>query len=371
MIVFSQAALNRATLARQMLLARSDRSPLSAIEHLLGLQSQAPFPPYFGLWSRLATFAPEDLSTLIETRQVVRIALMRSTVHLVSARDAATLRPLIQPALERMLNSAVYGRELRDIDRDAFVAAGRAILEESPHSGPEASDQLRPRWPDISDQALAGGLRTYLPLVQVPPRGLWGRSGPTRLTTLESWSGRPLDPAPSIDDVVLRYLGAFGPASIADIQAWCGLTRLGEVADRLRPRLMVGRNAAGVELFDRPDAPRPDPQTPAPVRLLAEWDNITLSYADRTRVLAEEDRRRLWGTNGQIPGMALVDGTVRGIWKLAQPKVRSDGTATVTVKLFGQTTRTQRDEITDEAGRVLAFASPASAHDVRLVTDPG
>lgn len=360
--VLHQPALNRATLGRQMLLEPSTRTPLEAIEHLLGLQAQAPFPPYFGLWCRLASFRPEELSALIEGRDVVRIALMRSTVHLVSARDATMLRPLIAPALARMLTGSAFGRELREIDLDAFVAAGRAILDEGPHTGKELGDRLRVTWPELSDQALVNGIRNLVPLVQVPPRGLWGRSGQARLATIETWLGRSLDAEPSVETMVLRYLGAFGPASVADVQAWCGLTRLAEVVERLRPRLTAWRNDRDVEVFDLPDAPRPDPETPAPVRLIAEWDNLTLSYADRTRVVAEADRKRIWTTNGIVPGMVLVDGTARAAWKLAQTK----GAATVTVSIFGEVSARQRDEIGTEAGRLLAFAAPGADHDVRI-----
>ena len=356
----SRRALNRATLARQMLLERSDRTPLAAVEHLLGLQAQAPFPPYFGLWSRLRDFAPESLARLLTDRAVVRLALMRSTVHLVSAADAVTLRALVQPVLVRAIKGSAYGRQLSGVDPDELVTAARALLAEEPLTANALGERLRERWPDVPEAALANGVRAYLPLAQVTPRGVWGRSGQAKLATLDSWVGRVTTRRPSLDGMVLRYLGAFGPASVADIQAWCGLTKLAEVVDRLRPKLVTFGSESGGELFDLPDAPRPDPETPAPVRLVAEYDNLTLSHADRTRMLSEEDRRRLWTRNGVVPGLVLVDGFAAGLWRLTTAR----GTATTSVETFRPVPKNVRGQIVDEAAAMLRFAAPSAAHDV-------
>jgi hypothetical protein len=285
--VLGPRELNRATLERQMLLRRRELPALDAIEHQVGMQAQAPSPPYIGLWTRLEGFRPDELGRLILERRAVRIALMRNTIHLVSARDCLALRPLMQPVLDRTLYSTRANRaHLEGVDTKTLVAAGRALLEERPRTAKELGELLQEQWPDRDPASLARAIRHLLPLVQVPPRGVWGKSGPAAHTTAESWLGSPLDPTPSIEDVVLRYLGAFGPATVKDVQTWSGLTRLGEVIERLRPRLRTFRNERRKELFDLPDAPMPDPGTPAPPRFLPEFDNLILSHTDRTRFIA-------------------------------------------------------------------------------------
>ena len=245
-------ALNRATLARQLLLERSEMPVEAALEHLLGLQAQTPQTWYVGMWSRLRDFDPETLSAMVVQRRAVRIAVMRSTIHLVTARDAWGLRPLVQPAHDRMLQSN-FGSRLAGLDRDEVVHEGRAIVEERPVTFKQLGERLRERWPEADPLALSMLIRTAVPLVQVPPRGLWRRSGPVAHTSMEAWLGEPPADLPSIDEVMVRYLAAFGPASVMDAQAWSGLTRLGEVFERLRPRLMSFRDDAGRELFDLPD----------------------------------------------------------------------------------------------------------------------
>jgi hypothetical protein len=175
--------------------------------------------------------------------------------------------------------------------------------------------------------------------------------------------GRPLDRSPSIDEVVRRYLTAFGPATVADVQAWSGLTRLREVVDRLRPSLLEFADERGRTLFDVPDGPRPDPDTPAPVRFLPEYDNLLLSHADRTRVISDEDRRQLMTVNGIIPGTFLVDGWFRGIWKLR----RARGAATLTITPFHAMSKRATAAVTAEGARLLRFAAAGDDHDIQLV----
>ncbi|HEX2036936.1 MAG TPA: winged helix DNA-binding domain-containing protein, partial [Chloroflexota bacterium] len=265
--VLSRRALNRATLARQLLLSRRQLPVAQAIEHLVGLQAQTPHTWYVGLWTRLEGFRPPLVADLLAERRVVRLALMRSTIHLVTARDCLFLRPLVQPVIERSMNGN-FGRSLAGVDAAALAAAGRALVEERPLTFTELGKRLAERWPGRDPAALAQAVRAWVPLVQVPPRGLWGTSGQARHTSAESWLGRPLDPAPSLEELVVRYLAAFGPAGVMDMQTWSGLTRLGEVVEGLRPRLVTFRDEQGRELFDLPDAPRPDPDTPAPPRFL-------------------------------------------------------------------------------------------------------
>jgi DNA glycosylase AlkZ-like len=351
----SARALNRALLDRQLLLRRADMAPLAAVEHLVGLQAQAPFPPYYGLWSRLDGFAPGDLSSLLLERRVVRIGLMRGTIHLVSADDCLGLRPVLQEALERGLR-ANFGRQLTGVDRTELAEAGRALVEDRPMTFSELGAALSERWPGQPPNALAQGVRALVPLVQVPPRAVWGRSGRAAHTSAESWLGRPLDGSASPEHVMLRYLAAFGPATVADAQAWSGLTGLREVVGRLRPQLRTFRDEQGRELFDLPDAPRPDPGTPAPVRLVAEFDNLVLSHSDRTRVISEPDRQRLQRRNGIFPGTVLIDGFVRGMWRVTTAR----GATLLTVEMFGPVGDGDREAVAAEGERLLEFAAPDS-----------
>ena len=361
MTVLSQRALNRALLDRQLLLDRARMPAIDAVRHLAGMQAQAPNPPYVGLWTRLAGFRPDDLAQLILDRRVVRIALMRGTVHLVTADDCLMLRPLVQPLFLNDLDKNLAHRaELAGVDRAKLAEVGRALVEERPRTPKELGPLLAEHWPGHAPASLVHGVRGLLPLVQVPPRGIWGRGGQTTLTTAEYWLGRPLDPAPSIDELVLRYLAAYGPATAADAQTWSGVTGLGEIVERLRPRLRTFRDEKGRELFDLPDAPRPDPDTPAPARLLPEYDNITLSHADRTRVVPEEYRKRLMTINGIIPGTLLVDGMVAGQWKLT----RARRAATVRITPFHPLSTVDTEATRTEVAALLEFAAPGDSHDV-------
>ena len=315
--VLSRRALNRATLARQLLLERDTRTPLATVEHLVGMQSQVPHNPYTGLWSRLARFRPESLSELLERREVVRVGVMRGTIHLVTADDCLLLRPLVQPVFEGQLQRhSEHGPALRGLDLAPVVEFAREVLEEKPRSGTELRTLFAERFPDLNPAALTHASQMHLAFVQVPPRGLWGQSAQVRSTTAESWLGRPFVADPSIDAVVLRYFAAFGPASVADVTTWWRVTGMRAVVERLRPQLVTFRDERGRELFDLPDAPRPSEETPAPVRFLPEYDNLVLSHDDRTRFFNPADRAALaqgW-TIGW--GSVLYDGVVRGVWRL-------------------------------------------------------
>jgi DNA glycosylase AlkZ-like len=361
--VLSRRALNRATLARQLLLRRHRRPVPDALEHLVGMQAQAPNAPYVGLWTRLDGFQPEVLAGLIEHRQAVRASLMRATVHLVTARDALMLRPLVQPVLVRNFSGQAFNRNIAGLDLDQLLTAGRELLAAAPRSRATLGPLLAQRFPGYDPTSMAYAVSYLIPLVQVPPRGVWGASGPAALAPMEDWLGRPLDRDPPPDAVVLRYLGAFGPASVKDAQAWSGLTRLREVVERLRPRLRTFRDGHGVELFDLPDAPRPDPDTPAPVRFLPEYDNLLLSHADRSRVNPQRYEIPLLPGNGGNSGTVLVDGEFRATWAIA----RDGDRATLTVRSFARPSTSDTEAVGAEAGRLLAFTDPAiAAHDVRV-----
>ena len=359
--VLSRRALNRATLKRQLLLRRAALSPLDAVERLVGLQAQIPLNPYTALWSRLEGFRPEALAELLEQRQVVRIAVMRATIHLVSADDCLLLRPLMQAVLDAEL--ARY-RDLRGVDVDAVLAFARELVAEGPRSGGELRAALAERFPRHDAADLAYACRNLLAFVQVPPRGVWGQASQVRSTTAETWLGRPLVSRPSIDDVVLRYFAAFGPATVADLSTWSRLTGLREVVERLRPRLLTFRDERGRELFDLPDAPRPDPDTPAPVRFLPEYDNVLLSHADRTRFIGSNDRPRLGSVTGPIHGSVLHDGFAFGLWRLE----RDAGSATLVINHVRRTTKRAAAAVAAEGRRFLRFvAAEADEHDVRVV----
>lgn len=318
MKTLSTRALNRALLARQSLLEPSALSALELIEHLGGLQSQAANSAYFALSARLKNFAPDDLSTLITSRKVVRLALMRSTVHLASAKDALWLRPTLQPMIERQFASSIWGKANRGVDLETVTKFGRALIEKEPKTPEELAAVLGQKWPKHEGKALAQVIRAFVPLVQLPPRGLWGQPGQPRGTSIEKWLGKQLGRA-STETLVIRYLRAFGPASVKDAQTWSGLKGLSEIFERLE--LEQFKSETGEPLFDLPDAPRPHEDTAAPVRLLGDFEQPLLSYVDRSRILRAEDKARVFSVNGLVRSPVLVDGFVEGLWRLEKNRV--------------------------------------------------
>ena len=359
----STRALNRALLDRQRLLRRSTHGALDTIEHLVGLQAQVPNAPYLALWTRLARFQTDDLTTLITARRVVRLALMRSTIHMVSARDCLTMRPLMQGVLDRAL-TGTFGRRLSGIDPAALAAAGRGAVEEQPLTLAAIGARLARRWPDRDPEALAHAVRALVPLVQVPPRGVWGQGGIAAHTSAEKWLGRPRAARPSMAAMIRRYLGAFGPASIRDVQAWSGLASLREHVERLRPRLRTFTDANGAELFDVPDAPRPHSDLDAPPRFLPEFDNLLLAHGDRSRVVPQAHRPRLFGAGGLMTGTFLLDGFVGGRWSVARARRRT----ILSVEPLAAVTRSDRAALEQEGQRLLAFvAGDAEGYDVRFL----
>ena len=341
-------SLNRALLARQLLLERQPKTAAATIEHLVGMQAQAPNLPYVGLWARLKNFKTDELSRMIERREAVRISLMRNTIHLVTTRDAFGIKPMFMRLGERgFLRGSPWGRTFKENELAPVIEAGREIMAQRPRTIADLARELQRRFPDQDGQAMAYGVRYIVPLVFTPPRGVWQARGPVALTTFEAWLGRP--PGPSFDDdqLVLRYLAAFGPASVADMRAWSGLA-LRPAFERVRPKLKTFRDPGGVELFDVARAPRPSADMDVPVRLIPDYDNILLAHADRTRIMPHGRHLGMFSSNGVMQGAVLVDGFVRAMWA---PR----GKVVVITPFARAIPKSQRAPIVDEAARLAEF----------------
>lgn len=362
MTTLDARALNRAALARQLLLDRAELPPLDAVAHLCGLQAQEPQEPFTGLWSRLRGFAPADLDGLLTGRRVVRTHLMRRTVHLVTADDALAWRSR-HDAMLRQRVLGTYRRELEGVDLDTLAAAVRALLADGePRTMTEIAGVLADRWPAPGRRALGEmAVAALVPMVQLPPRGLWRVRSGVRNRPLAHWLGRePAPPSPPGTDtageaLVLRYLAAYGPAASADLRAWCGLAGLPAAVAAVRDGLVAFRDERGRELLDLPDAPRPDPDTPAPVRFLPAFDNAVLGYQDRGRIIDDAHR----GLSVRGARMVLVDGRVAGTWTV------DDGT--VDVGPLRGFSRAERAAVLEEGGRLALFLSDGDSDRVRLV----
>jgi len=349
--------LNRATLARQLLLERAACAPLDAVERVAGLQAQLARPPFVGLWTRVHGFTREQLRSLAGSRRVVRATLQRGTLHLVSADDYRRWRAPLQPMLDAGL-AAVLGARVAGLDVGRLLAAARELLAERPRP----FDELRPLLaaavePGTDPRALGYAVRVLLPLVQLPADGAaWGWDARAPFALADAWLGA----APHADarphDLVRRYLAAFGPATPADAGAWSGLRGLRQTFDELRPELVVFRDERGRELFDLPDAPRPGGDAPAPVRFLPDFDNLVLAHDDRTRVLAAEHRARITSRNLQVAATVLVDGFVAGTWRVE----RTRAAATLRLLPFATLPARTRREVEAEGEALLAFVEPDS-----------
>lgn len=360
--VLDRRTLNRALLARQLLDHRRDLGAIDAIEHLVGLQAQEPQEPYVGLWSRLADSTPDALAGLLVDRRAVRTQLMRRTLHLVTAEDCLRLRPLHQPMLVARMHGTLR-RRLPGVDLGDLTAAAARHFTDEPRRPTDVARAVGSRWPDVAPRDLGDALGTLVPLVQVPPRGLWGRTAPALCLGVESWLGRPLGPPADedLDALVLRYLGAFGPVAGADVRAWSGLPGLPAVLARLRPRLRTFRDERGRELFDVPEGPLPDPDTPAPPRFLPAFDNAVLGYADRSRVV-DDAFRPLSVTGARF---VLVDGRVAATWTGERPGPAAP--VTVRVTPLRPLSAVERDAVVEEGTRLAALLGDGAAGAAELL----
>ncbi|MFI9509983.1 winged helix DNA-binding domain-containing protein [Nocardia sp. NPDC052566] len=352
MTVLSLHQLNRTLLLRQKLVERVEMTPFELVRHLVAVQGQEPNWPYVGLWARLAHFRRDDLAALLRDRKVVRSTMIRRTVHLADADDFRWLRPTVRPAVHAALQAAYYRDEIEGIDLDALAVKGRELLSGRLLTRAQLGRELAEHFPDRHVRRLAESVEVMVPMAHGPDSGAWGawRNRAVTIAIAEEWTGLPMDTAPDPEALILRYLAAFGPATVADVQAWAGVTKLAEVVARLRPRLRVFRNEAGKELFDLPDAPIADPDLPVPVRFLPAFDNALLGHKDRARVISDEDRARINKIASAGVPMYLVDGFVHGRWDL-------DGT-TIRITPWHLLSSADETAVLAEAQRLLSFIAP-------------
>jgi hypothetical protein len=348
-----------------MLLGREEAGVVDAVERLGAMQAQEPRPPFIGLWSRVEGFDPADLRAALHKRSLVRAMTMRATLHLMSAADYRAVRAALEPVMATAMK-VLKGRA-EGLDLKTVLPAARSFLEDGPRTFAEIRDHLAALFPEVDERALGYAVRTRMHLVMVPTDDRWAFPATSAFTLAEEWLGAPVEPGASPQELVRRHLAAFGPASAADVQAWCGLTGMAAVLEEMRPGLRAFRTEAGRELLDLPDATRPDEDVPAPARLLPEFDSLVLAHADRTRVIADEHRAGLVTRNLRVRATFLWDGFAAGTWT-AQ---RTRGTATLTLTPFARLPRGATKALEGEAEALIRFTEP-EAKDHQIVWDrPG
>jgi hypothetical protein len=352
--VLTARELNRATLARQLLLRRRRLPVPRALERVGGLQAQKVTSPYLGLLARLDGFGHPGLTRALEGRRAVKATLMRGTLHLVSAEDYLGLAAALQPSLE-----VLWRRYATDADRADYAELVAATLEfaSEPRTGPELRDfiaELCGAEPNAAENVW-WRIRMNAPLLRLPPDGVWGGGSRVWIGTAASWLGRRPDGDSEAATrlLVRRYLAAFGPARVADACQWSGLPapRVRAALDRLEPQLRRFRDEQGRELVDLRRALLPPADTAAPPRLLAMWDSSLLAYEERGRVLPDEYRKTVIDKRGDVAQTILVDGRVAGIWRVERARVR--------LEPFAPLPRGVARELADEAARVEAFLDRA------------
>lgn len=340
--------LNRATLARQLLLERVHLSALDAIQQLAGLQGQLPNPPYIGLWSRVHAFQREELTRLLEQRQVVRTSMMRRTLHLTTAEDYVRFRPALRSLHKRDLQ-VHFNKQQPGLEQNSLIAQMRAFVQEKPRTNVEIRARLAELVPAM-DERLLYKVRISLSLIQVFPGGVWGVGGSRAYAEATAWLGRSfVSETEGLRWLILSYLRAFGPASVKDLQAWSGLRGLQPAVDALRAELVTFRDEQGRELFDVPDAPLASGDRPAPVRFLPDFDDLVLGYQDRQRIIADKYRPFVFPGNSMVLPTFLVDGFVGGVWKIERTTTR----AILRIQAFQPLAETVRQELREEGERLM------------------
>jgi hypothetical protein len=354
--------LNRATLARQMLLARERINPIAAIERLVGLQAQLARPPHVGLWSRVEGFQRDDLLALIRSRKAVRATMMRGTLHLLSANDYRVLRATLQPMLTRAM-LAVLRERSKGLDIETLAAEARTPLSERPRTFTELREILARLHPKSDARAMGFTVRCTLPLVQVPTDDVWGFPADSQFALADDWLGEPLSARDAVEELVLRYLRAFGPAMATDVQTWSGLQGIKEIIERMRSKLDALPGEGKRVLYDLPGAPRPPEDTAAPVRFLPEFDNLVLSHTDRRRFVADRFRRRVYLPGLRVAPTFLVDGFVAGCWSVKRTK----SAATLTIEPFEPLSKKAQRDLASEGESLARFVEEgAGSFDLRF-----
>jgi hypothetical protein len=365
MTTLTRRALNRALLARQMLLERETSTALDGVARLVGMQAQVARPPFVGLWTRVQGFQRAELARALQERTIVRVTAMRGTLHLMTTADYAAMRGVLHPMLTRGAQSILRDR-MSTFDMDAVIAEARRFFGKTPATFDALRNHLVQKFPDGDERAMGYAVRTHLPLVQVPTDARWAFPAAADFALADGWLGRSISTsAASAEALVLRYLGAFGPATPADAQAWSGMNGLRDVFEALRSLLVTFRDERKRELFDLPNAPRPDEDVLAPARFVPDFDNLVLSHDDRTRIVADDHRSRVTLKNLQVRATFLVDGMVAGTWK----SERKRKTAVLVIEPFGAVAKRVRAALDEEGERLLAFLEEdATEREIRWAT---
>jgi len=352
--VLTRAELNRAALSRQLLLDRGSGRVVDVVHSIGGLNAQTAKDPYLALHCRLGGFTREELTSELESGQVVRSCLHRATQHLVTAADFAWLHPTIAPVLARAWRG-VWRKRVDGVDIDALLRDARDVLADRVMTRPVLGRELAASRPGADATALGWTVQYLLPTIHPAPAGVWGASGAVAVRLADHLAGTTPEPT----FLVRQYLAAFGPATTSDMRVWCGVPGLRETVATMRDELVEFRDESGRTLYDLPGAPRPAADTPAPVRLLAGFDNLLLAYNDRTRVMTDEIRARVC-VGDLIDQVLLVDGYVAGTWRLHA----QDGL--LTIQPFIPLADDDAEAARAEGARLLAFATEPPGGDVRI-----
>ena len=361
--VLTTRALNRATLARQRLLERSDIAIVDAVEFLGGLQAQQSNDPYIGLWSRLLGFTHDSLTRLIVDKQLLRATTMRGTLHLHSAPDMVGFRALVQNFLHGQWKGG-FTKHFGDNDKQKVLKAAIKLIDKEPMTAGALQKRLKDRFPTADPLSMTTLLQSHETLIQVPPTRLWGNGRAPILQRIEKYLPGAPRPALSREALVRRYLAAYGPASVNDMQIWCRLTKLSTEFKAIEKELVVFEGEDGRTLYDLPNAPRPDEDTPAPVRFLPLYDNSYLGYDDRRRMLSPATADFINMFQNFKPAV-LVDGTINAGWTIESKK----GAAVLEVECYRKMTKAERQDLKTEGLAFAKFLEPeAKSWDLRLTS---